>query len=177
MQGKQSKLTILKKKYSEFDGKNSISLGDFIELEAQKPEFYKWFFGESFSGSLSEKQQLALKRFIRFADAIQKRVPKIKSKDSELHLKLSKADKEKIQKKADKLGLTLSAYVRKKALDDKIIIKTDFEMVRQVRKIGVNINQIAHKINQDPSQNNINLGLSKLEDYIGYLQNIVSKLE
>jgi hypothetical protein len=59
-------------------------------------------------------------------------------------------EKEKIQKKASH-NKSLSAYLRKMAMDGKVIVpkpSIDREALMEMTRIGNNINQIAHKINQ-----------------------------
>ncbi len=60
------------------------------------------------------------------------------------HIRCSERDLSRIQSKADQAGLSLSAYVRRMALDGEIIVRqarTDFELSHQLKRIGVNLNQ------------------------------------
>lgn len=177
MSRKKSKVSVLKEKYFNFPERDSISLREYIEIESLKPEFWNWFFDYEVILPLTDEQQSYFYRFLNMVDRLAKRKPKLKTKDADFHIKLSSAEKNEISKKAAKLGLNLSSYVRKMALGEKIIIKTDLEMVRQIRKIGVNINQIAHKINKDASPKNVNIGLVELKNYMDRLDSIIDKIE
>jgi len=68
-----------------------------------------------------------------------KEVKKIK----QILIKISEIEKDEIKRKSKDLGLNMSDYIRKSALNKRIIIKTDKEMVRQIRYVGVNIIRIA----------------------------------
>jgi len=69
------------------------------------------------------------------------------NKTTRIPVKISNSEKDEIKDRAQKLGMTVSAYMRTAALKQKIIIKTDKEMVRQIKYIGNNVNQIAHQYN------------------------------
>jgi len=69
------------------------------------------------------------------------------NKTTRILLKISFSEKEEIKDRAQKLGMNVSAYMRTAALKQKIVIKTDKEMVRQIKYIGNNVNQIAHQYN------------------------------
>lgn len=177
MSKKKSKVSVLKEKYHNFPEKDSISLREYIEIESLNPEFWNWFFDYEVNLPLTEEQQNYFYQFLNMVDRLAKRKPKIKTKDTDFHIKLSSIEKEYLKNKANKLGITLSSYIRNVALENQIIVKTDFEMVRQVRKIGININQIAHKINQEPTPKNINVGLSSLKNYMEMLKIVLKKIE
>jgi len=82
-----------------------------------------------------------------------------------------------LYERAKKLGLSVSEYIRRMALNRKITVKTDVEMLMQVRKIGVNINQIARKINMDTSRTNVDTGLRELGNYMEYLRGVLDKIQ
>lgn len=58
-----------------------------------------------------------------------------------------------IKERANKLGLSVSEYIRRMALNGKVTIKqsqglgSSFELVQQLKKIGTNVNQIAKNLN------------------------------
>ena len=73
----------------------------------------------------------------------------IKIKDAELHIRLSKNDKEKIIALAKKCKLNMSEYIVKSSLDANIIVEADKnEYISELRRIGNNINQITRNVNQ-----------------------------
>jgi len=79
---------------------------------------------------------------------------------------VTEEEKEKIIEKARYCNLDISGYLRKISLEG-VIIKRDYSWMNDVNKIGVNINQIAKKVNQ---QNGI------LEKDFEELQSEVEKL-
>lgn len=172
-----SKLSVLKEKFSSLSCGDSMSFHEFVEQESMQPGFWSWFFENEYTGELSEEHENKFQRFLNMIDKIQNRKKRIKEKDTNLHIKLSTSDKERFQKQANKLGMSLSAYIRKVVSGENIIVKTDYNMVHQIRKIGVNINQIAHKINQEPTGKNIQIGLNDLRKYMESIQEIIDKIE
>lgn len=56
-------------------------------------------------------------------------------------LRLSRKSKESIREKARTTGLSLSAYVRRAALERDVIHRYDQAAARQLKRIGVNLNQ------------------------------------
>ena len=94
--------------------------------------------------------------------------PKKKSSDRYDHYvrtRCSEADYTVIKKKAVKAGLSLSEYIRQQALYGRVVVQEnrlvkrtsgvgnanskglDFELIQQLRKIGINVNQIAKNMN------------------------------
>ncbi|WP_421754180.1 plasmid mobilization protein [Croceimicrobium sp.] len=75
----------------------------------------------------------------------------IEEKQSEvLRFRCTPSEKNSIQEKSSQVGLSLSDYMRAMALDGQIKIqqsKYDFELVHQLKKLGVNINQQTKKLN------------------------------
>ena len=70
-------------------------------------------------------------------------------KDAEIHIRLSKKDKEKIIALAKKSKLNISDYIVKSSINAKIIVEADkSEYITELRRIGNNINQITRKVNQ-----------------------------
>ena len=64
-----------------------------------------------------------------------------------VHLRVTEREKGEFSAKASAAGLGLSEYLRKAALDIGLIHKYDQAALHQLRKIGVNLNQIAHHLN------------------------------
>jgi hypothetical protein len=64
-----------------------------------------------------------------------------------IQLRVTQREKEEFTTKAAAAGLGLSEYLRKAALDVGLLHKYDQAALHQLRKIGVNLNQIAHHLN------------------------------
>ncbi len=64
-----------------------------------------------------------------------------------IHLRVTDQEKEQFTVKAAAAKLGLSEYLRKAALDIGIVHKYDQAAIHQLRKIGVNLNQIAYHLN------------------------------
>ena len=67
------------------------------------------------------------------------------------HLRCTKGELAQIKTKADQAGLSLSDYLRKMASDGEVVVRqggADFQLVDQLRRIGVNVNQMARRLNQ-----------------------------
>lgn len=65
-------------------------------------------------------------------------------------IRCSEDERRAIREKADRLGLSVSEYVRSMALKGKITVKQDrydFDLVNQLQRLGVNINQQTKKLN------------------------------
>jgi predicted DNA-binding protein len=67
-------------------------------------------------------------------------------------LRLSPNEKEKLEKRAERAGMSLSEYIRRRALGKKIKPKVEEEAIRQIRRAGVNLNQIAKWANEGKDQ-------------------------
>jgi hypothetical protein len=65
-------------------------------------------------------------------------------------IRCTSTEKQEIYDYADKAGLSVSAYVREMAVNGKIVVRhsdIDFESIQQLRKLGVNLNQLTKKFN------------------------------
>lgn len=91
-------------------------------------------------------------------------------------LRLTEEEKEQAVKAAKEVGLTLSSYVRKMILGNKIVSKTDVKTLFELNKIGVNLNQLVRHINMLPVEENIVSSLDEINTFIGELKNITSRL-
>lgn len=97
-------------------------------------------------------------------------------KMARIEVRITINEQAKIKNKADELSLSVSAYMRKSALNQRIIIKTDKEMVRQIRFIGNNINQIAHRLNINSDILNCFDVYAQMEEYKEILQLIIDNI-
>ena len=78
-----------------------------------------------------------------------------RTKDTEVHLRLSSAKRERIETKMRQVGVkNMSAYIRKMAMDGYCVnldLKDVREMVSLLRRCSNNLNQYAKKANQTGS--------------------------
>jgi hypothetical protein len=102
------------------------------------------------------------------------------NKTTRIPIKISNSEKEDIKNRAKKLGMTVSAYIRTVALKQKIVISTDKQMIRQIKYIGTNINQIAHIYNMR-GENLDDLAIvdayAQMEEYKQLLKLIIDEIE
>lgn len=73
-------------------------------------------------------------------------------KESRLEIRLHADEKKELKQKADRLGISVSDYIRVLAYKRKFVTRTDLAMYIQLSKIGSNINQIAHALNANPQR-------------------------
>jgi len=98
-------------------------------------------------------------------------------KDSTMLIKLSLTEKSEIKRKAEALGFkSVSDYIRTTALNHTIVIKTDINMIRQIRHIGNNINQIALQLNTYSDEVIISNALTELNEFKQILQLMLNKI-
>jgi hypothetical protein len=64
-----------------------------------------------------------------------------------VHLRVTEKEKAEFTSKAAAAGVALSEYLRQAALQIGVVHRYDQAAVHQFRKIGVNLNQIAHYLN------------------------------
>ncbi len=103
---------------------------------------------------------------------------KIKNKEQILKFRVTEDEKQIVEDKAITLGFsTTSQYLRSVSIDNKIKPKADLELIFQIKKIGVNINQIAKRYNEKKNSNSmddylksLDLYMKELRDFIDYIQ-------
>ena len=78
-----------------------------------------------------------------------------------------------LSQEAERAGLSLHGFGRRAMLGQKVIVHEGdaalFELIREVRKIGVNINQMAHKANmldQLPARSYLEEQMDKLDEFL-----------
>lgn len=100
------------------------------------------------------------------------------NKDVRIVMRISSKDKEAFRAKADALGYkSLSRYIKKVILSEKEIRpKADVELMAQIRRIGVNINQIAATCNYFKSDKVIYDLKDDLKEEINKLNAILDKI-
>lgn len=83
------------------------------------------------------------------------------NKNKQLNIRISEQDYYYIKEKSKQTNLTITGYVTKSALNKKILVADGYkEFTGELRKIGININQIAKNNNLGI---NTNLDLSKFQ--------------
>ncbi len=78
--------------------------------------------------------------------------------------------------KAKSEGIPLSTLLRKSVLSETIRSNTDVQTVFQLKKIGNNLNQLAHNINMIPTDENIISSLKDIEILIHEIKMVTDKL-
>jgi uncharacterized protein (DUF1778 family) len=66
---------------------------------------------------------------------------------AQIHVLLTEAERERIRTWASETNLTVSDFMRRRALGRPILPRVDGEARRQLRRIGVNLNQLARVAN------------------------------
>ena len=79
-------------------------------------------------------------------------------------------------KRAKSEGVSLSTYLRKSILGERIISKTDLQTVFELKKIGTNLNQLAKHINTLPVDEYIIESVTSIDNYIKELRQITDRL-
>lgn len=90
--------------------------------------------------------------------------------------RLSKEEKNRVYKYASGIGVSLSAYIRKSILKENIVSKTDLQTVFELRKIGVNLNQLSKHINTLPTDDNKQYALDQIKLYTEQLDKIIKSI-
>lgn len=99
-----------------------------------------------------------------------------KNRTEIIKARLSKEEKEMAIKRAKAEGVSLSTYIRKAILGERITSKTDIQMVFELKKIGTNLNQLAKHINTLPVDEYIIESITSIDNYIKELRQITDKL-
>lgn len=69
-------------------------------------------------------------------------------KNKQIHIRLTKENYDEIKQRSQKANLTITDYILKSALNKKIVVIVGYkEVFEEIRKIGININQIARSWN------------------------------
>ena len=69
------------------------------------------------------------------------------SRASRVHVLLTVAEKTRVREAARRGGLSISEYVRRRTLGRPVTSRMDADAERQLRRIGVNLNQLARVAN------------------------------
>lgn len=98
------------------------------------------------------------------------------SRTEVIKARLTTDEKKRIMDLAKAEGVSLSTYLRRSLLREKIVSKTDIQTVFELKKIGNNLNQLAKHVNTLPVNENIIESISFIKNYIDELRNITDKL-
>ncbi|MDY5812924.1 MAG: plasmid mobilization relaxosome protein MobC [Bacteroides sp.] len=91
-------------------------------------------------------------------------------KEKRITIRLTEEEFKSLQEKVKSLGITVSVYTRAAILGKAIHSKVDAQMVFELRKIGVNLNQIAKHFNTySPSD-------EEMKSYLGIINEIKEHL-
>lgn len=90
--------------------------------------------------------------------------------------RITKEEKARLLKRVKLEGVSLSTYIRKSILGERIVSKTDIQVVFELKKIGVNINQLAKHINTLPVDDNIIDAIARIDSYIKELKEITGRI-
>ncbi len=91
-------------------------------------------------------------------------------------LRLTQEDYDQIHQKAEKAEIGLAEFCRRSALNRDILPKADLEMLRQLSRVGNNINQIARYYHQH--QNSVDRAIEKekhLKDQLIEIRNLMRR--
>jgi hypothetical protein len=82
-----------------------------------------------------------------------------------IKIRISPVDKKIMKNKAARAGVKISEYLRNLGLYSKSTLIYDELLIKEVKRIGVNINQIARAVNQGFWSHDIQISLERiLED-------------
>lgn len=66
---------------------------------------------------------------------------------NQVRIRLTASEKSRIGRAAGAAGLSASEYLRRRALGQAVVARADVEAVRQLRRVGANLNQLARRAN------------------------------
>ena len=95
-----------------------------------------------------------------------------------IYIRLQPTDKSRILEHAKKAGLSLSEYMRRMSCDGKIVVndnRADVGLIRELNKIGVNLNQMVRKFNatgKAPGVTGLGETLSRINTYLDKVQSL-----
>ena len=107
--------------------------------------------GPPFIGVRKKKRRAMLCRKMKSSDTddMTKEVFKMRKRNVTITVRCTEDERDKIRGRAEQHGLPLSDYVLRSALGKKIVVINGLdEVVRQMKAIGNNINQLARAVNE-----------------------------
>lgn len=91
-------------------------------------------------------------------------------------IRLTEEEKEKLVKRANSVGKSVSSYIREMSLHGNFTTKTDIQTVYELKKIGANINQLAKHVNMLPVDENVRQSLVRMNEYLSDIDRIKKNL-
>ena len=98
------------------------------------------------------------------------------NRDISIKIRLTEAEKEQLLQRSKEEGKSLFFLYQRVCLERQKHMKTDVQMIYELRKIGANINQLAKHINTLPSDENILYSLDRINQYLSDVETINRKL-
>lgn len=98
------------------------------------------------------------------------------NKTKNIVIRLTEEEKDKLVKRAGSVGKSLSSYIREVSLKGNITSKTDIQTVYELKKIGVNINQLVKHANMLPVDENVRQLLARMNEYLSDIDRIKKNL-
>ena len=91
-------------------------------------------------------------------------------------VRFTEEEKNKLISRAKLYGTSISSYIREMSLYGNCITKTDIQTVYELKKIGVNINQLVKYVNMLPVDENVRQSLVRMNEYLLEIDKIKEKL-
>ncbi|MDL2209011.1 MobC family plasmid mobilization relaxosome protein [Parabacteroides sp. OttesenSCG-928-J18] len=98
------------------------------------------------------------------------------NKSARIEVRFVDSEKQMLLKRCKSAELTLSDYIRRAALDRKYVSKADLQTAFELRKIGVNLNQIAKYFNTLPADDDTRRVISSIEKYLATIDEMTNAL-
>lgn len=89
---------------------------------------------------------------------------------------MTEEEKDKLVKRANSVGKSVSSYIREVSLQGNLTNKTDIQTVYELKKIGANINQLVKYVNMLPVDENIRQSLTRMDEYLSDIDRIKQNL-
>ena len=98
--------------------------------------------------------------------------PRGSRRGEKVELRVSAAEKADLRSAAREAGLTVSEYVRRRSLGQPVVARADRETRVLLRRIGVNLNQLARAANASGAST----PERQLDDALGELRRVLAEL-
>ena len=98
--------------------------------------------------------------------------PKGRRRGEKVELRVSAAEKADLRGSAREAGLTVSEYIRRRSLGQSVMARADRETRVLLRRIGVNLNQLARAANASGG----GVAERQLGDALGHLRRVLEGL-
>lgn len=100
-----------------------------------------------------------------------------------LYLRVTKAEKQKLEVMCEESGLTLSQWIRSRAIDVKPIIRkalpgeeTMIKMLWHISKVGTNLNMVARQLNRKQDSPEFDMPLTEINTLSAELKSIAATI-